>query len=148
MIPAYLIAHIGHTGKEHEHITWWKPESCGYTFCIDKAGLYTEAEAKSICSGTGTCVAIHKTLVAQHARTTPYYRRQNGTLNKLYDGGPHSVVPNDAQVWRSLLAGRLDTGRHDRPTPIGAKSRAIYLDGLASATNESPAGSDSITELG
>jgi hypothetical protein len=27
----YLIAHIGHTTKSHEHITWWKPDSRGYT---------------------------------------------------------------------------------------------------------------------
>lgn len=129
-IPQYLITHIGHTTKEHEHITWWKPESRGYTVCIDKAGLYTEDEARSICSGTGLCIAVRKLSVESETRSTPYYRRQDGALNKLYDGGPHSVVPNDAQVWKRLLAARLDTGRHDRPTPIGGKARAIYIDGF------------------
>lgn len=42
-----LIAHIGHTLREHEHITWWKPDSRGYTICIDKAGRYGEVEAQA-----------------------------------------------------------------------------------------------------
>jgi hypothetical protein len=127
----YLIAHIGHTRKDCEHITWWKPDSRGYTFCIDKAGLYDEAEARSICSGGGACIAVPKSVAAPLAHTTPYYRRADGTLNKLYDGGPHAVVPNDLQIWKTLLSGRLERCDHpDKPTPIGAKARAIYIDGI------------------
>ena len=124
----YLIAHIGHTIREHEHVTWWKPDSRGYTVCIDKAGLYDEAEARSICS-TGSCVAVSKFVAEQDARSTPYYRRQDGTQNKLYDGGPHRVVPNDAQVWKRLMVCRLDRcAQPEKPTPISAKkARAIYL---------------------
>jgi hypothetical protein len=126
----YLIAHIGHTRKDCEHITWWNPDSKGYTVCIDKAGLYTEAKARSICS-IGTCVAVPKSVAAELARTTPYYRRADGTLNKLYDGGPHSVVPNELKAWKVILAGRLSgCGHPEKPTPIGAKARAIYLDGI------------------
>lgn len=127
----YLIAHIGHTIKEHEHLTWWKPESKGYTVCIDKAGLYEEAEAKSICK-YGECVAVPMVVAAAEARSTPYYRRQDGKLNKLYDGGPHRVVPNSAEAWRALLSGRLAcSGRTEKPTPISAKNaRAIYIDSL------------------
>jgi thymidine kinase len=47
MTTEYLIAHIGHTHKGHEHVTWWKPNSCGYTVCIDKAGRYSEDEVVS-----------------------------------------------------------------------------------------------------
>lgn len=127
----YLIAHIGHTGKDTEHILWWKPDSRGYTFCIDKAGLYDEDDARSICS-TGQCIAVPKAVAALSARTTPYFRRADGSLNKLYDGGPHAVVPNELQVWKTLLSGRLGRCSHpDRPTPIGAKARAIYIDGIA-----------------
>ena len=127
----YLIAHIGHTGKSDEHITWWKPDSKGYTVCIDKARLYDEDKARSICSD-GICIAVPKSVAATLARTTPYYRRADGSLNKLYDGGPHAVVPNDLKAWKTLLSGRLGGCAHpDKPTPIGAKARAIYIDGIA-----------------
>jgi len=126
----YLIAHIGHTNKSCEHVTWWNPDSRGYTICIEKAGLYEEDEARRICQN-GCCIAVPKDLAAQDARSTPYYRRLNGTLNKLYDGGPHRVVPNDLQIWKRLIAGRLDRCAHpEKPTPIGVKARAIYIDNI------------------
>lgn len=123
----YLIAHIGHTINSHEHVTWWKPDSCGYTICIDKAGLYAEDEARSICR-VGSCIALPKAVAEQVARSTPYFRRRDGSLNKLYDGGPHRVVPNSLPEWKHLLAGRLVGCAHPlKPTPIGVKARAIYL---------------------
>lgn len=122
----YLIAHIGHSTKWCEHITWWKPESCGYTICIEKAGLYDEAEARSICQ-YGSCIAVKKDVAAALARSTPYYRKSSGDLAKLYDGGSHAVVPNSKDAWAILMAARLCCGKPDRPTPIGAKARAIYL---------------------
>lgn len=127
----YLIAHIGHTQNHHEHITWWNPNSRGYTICTAKAGRYDEAEARSIC-GVGSCIAVPVCTAMEIARSTPYYRRSDGTLSKLYDGGPHRPVPNDLQAWKHLLAGRLSGCAHpEKPTPIGKKARAIYLDGLA-----------------
>ena len=127
----FLIAHIGRTHKENEHITWWKPDSCGYTICIDKAGLYSEDEARNDCQ-YGSCIAVPTTVAETLARSTPYYRRQDGALNKLYDGGPHRVVPNTLEAWKFLLAGRLWRCAHpERPTPISPKkARAIYLDGV------------------
>jgi hypothetical protein len=135
----YLIAHIGHTIKDHEHITWWKPDSNGYTICIDKAGLYDESEARAICS-YGACIAVSKFVAEQDARSTPYYRRQDGTLNKLYDGGPHRVVPNDAQVWKRLMSGRLARCAHpEKPTPISVKkARSVYIDAIATAEGTTP----------
>lgn len=123
----YLIAHIGHTTKWCEHITWWKPDSRGYTVCIDKAGRYSKDEARSICR-TGLCIAVRQARAAMLARSTPYYRQGGGTLALLYDGGPHSVVPNDRAAWKALMDLRLDCGKADKPTPITTtRARAIYL---------------------
>lgn len=128
----YLIAHIGHTNKHHEHVTWWKPDSRGYTICIDKAGRYTADDAADICR-TGENIAVLLPEVDRLARTTPYYRLSNGTLGKLYDGGPHRPVPNSRGCWNALLACRTypaKDAKTEKPTPIGAKARAVYLDSV------------------
>jgi hypothetical protein len=127
----YLIAHIGHTCRHNEHICWWKPDSKGYTICIDKAGRYSEDEAASICR-TGECIAVPVDRVEPMARSTPYYRASNGTLAKLYDGGPHRPVENESQKWRRLLDARLLCSKTtEKPTPITtSKARAIYIDGV------------------
>lgn len=128
----YLIAHIGHTNKHHEHVTWWKPESCGYTICVDKAGRYTADEAAGICR-YGSCIAVRLQDVEPLARSTPYYRLSNGTLGKLYDGGPHRPVPNSRGCWEALMKMRTyppQEAKAEKPTPIGAKARAIYVDGV------------------
>lgn len=124
----YLIAHIGHTQKHHEHVFWWKPNSKGYTICIDKAGRYSEEEARSICA-FGECIAVPTDKAEEVARSTPYYRRTDGSLAKLYDGDNHRPVPNDMQAWKHLLAASLCCcNRPHKPTPISAtKARAIYL---------------------
>lgn len=123
----YLIAHIGHSTKWNEHVCWWKPDSRGYTICIDKAGEYSEAEARDICKSV-LCIAVAKDKVSAVARSTPYYRRTNGDLERLYDGGDHRPVPNSKDAWKHLLSHALRGGQKcDRPTPIGAKARAIYL---------------------
>ena len=127
----YLIAHIGHTTKWCEHVTWWKPDSRGYTVCVDKAGRYSEAEARSICQH-GECIAVPVAAVEGLARTTPYYRQSNGTLAKLYDGGPHRPVPNSREAWTALKAANIVSApRWTKPTPIAAaKARAIYVEAL------------------
>lgn len=121
----YIIAHIGHTQRHHGHITWWKPDSKGYTICVDKAGRYSQKEAESICC-TGECIAVPLASAESLARSTPYYRRSNGTLAKMYDGDSHRPVDNDAQAWRHLLNARLLCSK---TTPIPAsKAGAIYMD--------------------
>jgi hypothetical protein len=123
----YLIAHIGHTQKHHEHVCWWKPESCGYTICIDKAGRYSEKEARDICS-SGLCIAVQAQTASEVARSTPYYRLGDGNLAKMYDGDMHRPIPNDLKSWKHLLAARLGGCAHpEKPTPIGIKARSIYL---------------------
>jgi hypothetical protein len=124
----YLIAHIGHTGRHNEHVCWWKPYSCGYTICIDKAGRYSAAEAASICNvERSVCIAVPIESVRPLARSTPYYRLSNGTLACLYDGGPHRPVPNSRGCWAALIAARSYpvAFTHEKPTPIGAKARSI-----------------------
>lgn len=125
-MSAFLIAHIGHTTKWCEHITWWNPNSRGYTVCIEKAGIYSEKEARFICQ-YGSCIAVSKEDAAKLSRGTPYYRQGGGLLARLYDGGPHVVVPNGMNEWKTLMASRMDCGKTEKPTPIGAKARAIYL---------------------
>lgn len=129
MNAEYLIAHIGHTQKHHEHVTWWKPDSCGYTVCIDMAGRYGEEEARSICQ-YGECVAVRVQAVEPLVRSTPYFRASGGRLAKMYDGGPHRPVENGAQEWRNLLSNRLMCSKKtERPTPMPeSKRRAIYID--------------------
>lgn len=131
MSTEYLIAHIGHTIKSKEHITWWNPDGRGYTICIDKAGRYSEREAREICRNGGN-IAVRVQAVEPLARSTPYFRRSDGKLAKLYDGGPHRPVENEAQAWRHLLSNRLLCSRTtERPTPMPAsKARAVYLDGM------------------
>lgn len=131
-MSSYLIAHVGHTHKGCEHILWWNPDSRGYTYCIEKAGLYSEDDARSRCRH-GDCIAVSKPVAEALAKSTPYYRRQDGSLGKIYDGGPHRVVPNSRDAWTALLAVRLGgcARLYESPTPISAaKARAIYLDGL------------------
>lgn len=129
MSREYLIAHIGHSTKSDEHIVWWKPDSRGYTICVDKAGRYNEDEARSICT-CSMCIAVPVETASEIARSTPYYRRSDGRLYKLYDGDQHRPVPNDLQAWKRLLSERLgECANPDKPTPMpSSKARAIYLD--------------------
>jgi hypothetical protein len=127
-MTAYLIAHVGHTRKSDEHICWWRPDSKGYTICVEKAGHYSEDEARKICSQS-ECIAVPLVDAAKLARFTPYYRLSDGTLAKLYDGGPHRPVENTSKAWSSIKLAALIVGKYAKPTPIApSKARAIYLE--------------------
>lgn len=124
----YLIAHVGHTGKSDEHICWWKPESKGYTICTTKAGRYTAEKAREICTSS-ECIAVPAEAAEGLARTTPYFRQSNGSLAKLYDGGPHTPVENSSRAWTKLKADALVIGKYAKPTPMApSRARAIYLE--------------------
>ncbi|ABM32326.1 hypothetical protein QRO08_16005 [Paracidovorax citrulli] len=124
----YLIAHVGHTGKWDEHICWWKPESKGYTICTAKAGRYTAEKAREICTSS-ECIAVPAEAAEGLARTTPYFWQSNGSLAKLYDGGPHTPVENSSRAWTKLKADALVIGKYAKPTPMApSRARAIYLE--------------------
>ncbi len=127
-MPEYLIAHVGHTSKSYEHICWWKPESKGYTICTTKAGRYSAEKAREICTSS-ECIAVPAEAAEGLARTTPYYRQPNGTLGKLYDGGPHAPVENSSRAWTQLKADALVIGKYAKPTPMApSRAREIYLE--------------------
>lgn len=44
MSNQWLLLDLEHVGTE---LLWWRPNSCGYTRYIDKAGIYTTEEAKT-----------------------------------------------------------------------------------------------------
>lgn len=126
----FLIAHIGHTSTRHEHVVWWKPDSCGYTACVDKAGRYTIEEAEDICR-TGLCIAVAESVAQDLAKTTPYYRRADGSLKELYDGGPHRPVPNSKECWTILKRRKVfpsGEAKVAKTTTIGTRARSIYLE--------------------
>ena len=125
----YLIAHVEHTGKSQEHVVWWNPDSKGYTICTDKAGRYTADQAARICND-GRNIAVPVSVANDIARSTPFYRRSDGSLAKLYDGGPHSPVPNSRAAWAQLMSARLEPQvKPSKPTPIAtSRARAIYID--------------------
>lgn len=51
MSDKYLIESMEHT--HDDTIVWWKPNHCGYTIQVDKAGRYSLAEATAICERAG-----------------------------------------------------------------------------------------------
>lgn len=123
----FLIAHVGHTLRSHEHVTWWNPDHRGYTVCTTKAGRYSEDEARRICADS-ECLAVPVAAAIKLARSTPYYRRSDGNLARLYDGGQLAPVENSREVWKALQADALVVGRYAKPTPMApTKARAVYL---------------------
>ena len=123
----YLIAHAGHTLRCHEHVTWWNTDHRGYTVCTIKAGRYSKEEATAICISS-QCVAIPVESVTEIAKTTPYYRRSDGSLNRLYDGGKLAPVENSKEAWKHLSAKAMIVGRYAKSTPMSpTKRRAIYV---------------------
>lgn len=139
----FLIAHIGHTCKSNEHITWWNPDCAGYTICTAKAGRYSEDKAKEI-SRYGHSMAVPLPVAEALTRGVPKYRKHDGTLANMYDGSLHKPVENTPENWKQLIAGRLDCGVvPHKPTPMPrSKSRAIYLDTVQPVPTHSPDAGD------
>ncbi len=49
----YLLS-LKHTGRDEALFTWWGPDSRGYTWDLNRAGTYDEAEARRIEQGGDT----------------------------------------------------------------------------------------------
>lgn len=131
----FIVLHVGHTTQYHEHIQLWAPESKGYVVCIDRAGRYSEEEARRICNGCCECVAVPYDYLNKFARSTPYYlRERTGTVAKFYDGDSHRPIQNSKQDWKIILKSDRLIGKC-KPTP--ARSfRSFYIDGVDLAVRQ------------
>jgi hypothetical protein len=121
----YRIASIKHTNREHEHITWWGLNHCGYTPVLgERCGTYTLDEAKALNDGFD-CLAVPVSAVDALLSPEPYFRPHNPA--RFYDQrGP--VVENSRKNWNRLikagLAGRI---HNPRPEVFRGKHRAFSL---------------------
>jgi hypothetical protein len=105
-MSAYYIASIKHTISDHEHITWWGPNWCGYTLVVGPGiGRYDEADAMKLNDGED-CIAVPVEAVEALLSPTPYYKPGA----RFYDT-PGPVVDNTRKNWRALLDASLSAGR-------------------------------------
>ena len=62
----YYIKTQGYNG---DALLWWRPNSCGYTMDLNKAGKYSEEEAKNIVHGShGDCQAFEVDGIDNHPK--------------------------------------------------------------------------------
>jgi hypothetical protein len=119
---AFYIASLKHTGKQHEHITWWGPAWRGYTPVVgDHIGVYSAEEAAKLNDGQAD-IAVPVEAVHALLSPEPHYSR-----GRLYDQrGP--VVDNSRKNWGQLLAARLRAGQSEgvnpKPVPFRGARRA------------------------
>jgi hypothetical protein len=63
----YVMSHGDeHTGYMDGCIVWWKPQGKGYTYDLNAAGLFTEANKASGYPSPSHCVYIPKEIVDAH----------------------------------------------------------------------------------
>jgi hypothetical protein len=109
----FYIASLKHTGKQHEHITWWGKDHCGYTPVIgDYIGEYTREEAASLNDGVGY-IAVPIAVVRSLASPEPYSRPEKPA--RFYDQRGQ-VVDNTRANWNRLITMALP-GVVTKPKP-------------------------------
>lgn len=104
-----------------DYMLWWRPDSKGYTYDIRQAGLYTEAEARSICGirgeeaawpeeamrdGIESAVSIEKLQKAGHKpqfALKPADRRKRKKFKKQIH-----CESKVCQAWKDLALARSD----------------------------------------
>lgn len=125
----YYIASLKHTIKDHEHITFWGPNSRGYVLVVKDGhiGDYDEAEAARHLNDGMDCIAVPAEIVLSLLSPEPYYARSNGTTHRFYDT-PGPVVNNTRANWNALISESLQAGRihKPKPEPFRGKRRAIF----------------------
>ena len=117
----YYIVSVKNTRKDHEHILFWGPDSCGYTPVVgDFIGVYNEAEAALLNDGESE-IAVPVADVLALLSPEPYYKENS----RFYDQrGP--VVDNTRANWNALLAARLPP-RKPKPNVFRGKRRSFAL---------------------
>ena len=102
----FYIASLKHTGKDHEHITFWGVDHRGYTPVVgDHCGQYTLEEAAKLNDGVDY-IAVPVATVQALLSPEPYFKTYKGENQKFYDQhGP--VALNASGTWSSLIAASL-----------------------------------------
>ena len=75
---------------------FWKPKSCGYTRIIEKAGKYSEEEAKKICRLRGEEFMVPCELIESKAIRVVDFDEivyQSGLKENALRGQPLSLIP-------------------------------------------------------
>lgn len=125
MSDRFYIASLKHTGKAHEHITWWGPNHCGYTPVLGEyAGLYRAEDAAKLNDGK-SFIAVPAEAVRALMAPEPYYRVD--PPGRFYDQrGP--VVLNSRANW-NRLAEAASPANKPKPEPFRGKRRSFALPG-------------------
>ncbi|AOK61966.1 hypothetical protein WM29_22815 [Burkholderia ubonensis] len=95
MSDFYVIA-VYHTIRDHLYITLWRPDDCGYTPVLPRAGKYTQQQIESHLGyyNTGDHIAVPVNAVDQLATSIPA-----GFFDYAGDG-----VPNTKASWDAIRA--------------------------------------------
>ncbi|QAZ38467.1 hypothetical protein C1M51_02970 [Methylibium sp. Pch-M] len=111
---SYYIASLKHTRKDHEHITWWGKNRCGYTLVVaDVIGEYAAEDAADLNNGIDY-IAVPVNVVRSLLSPEPYFRPHAPA--RFYDQrGP--VVDNTRANWNRLIAMSMEAGRAEKPKP-------------------------------
>ncbi|MBP6861372.1 MAG: hypothetical protein KBC57_03335 [Neisseriaceae bacterium] len=98
MTQHYFVISLGHSKKADDFILFWRPDNCGYTFCVEKAGLYTEQQVLDSLgyynSGDGT-LAVPAAVINRLANKMP-------CLFNAYDESGSYVLNHNA-VWEAII---------------------------------------------
>jgi hypothetical protein len=127
----WLIVSLKHTHRDDEHITFWRPDRCGYTPVVSRAGDYDLEFARDHNDGVDN-IAVPRAVVEAISRGTPYYKPGA----KFYDH-ESPVVDNDRNHWLALGLARLKTARAMRKPEVFKGQRrcipeAVPVEGGAS----------------
>lgn len=129
----YLIASLKHTGKHHEHITFWGPNYRGYVLALTN-GHVGEYSAEFIAADGGQlnngdcCIAVPADKVKALLSPEPYFRTYKGEAARFYDT-PGPVVDNTRANWNALIAASLPRTTAVKPKPevFRGKRRSFAL---------------------